>query len=244
MKKVMIGVPMYDATMSCHTHLTLLHSALHSQGFNIEWKYHSTSALPFCFNKLLAWASNPEVDYFVMMHSDLGTSTKDWLPKMIEILHKHDLAVLSAVSPIKTSEGLTSTAVDGHPAPRRLTLKELHGLPEKTFTNEDCKAHFGKRLLINTGLMIWDMAKMRDQIPNMPFEFHDGWRYVGGGMVPKFIPEDWLMSRRLDEFDIPYGATLEIPIIHSGRCDYSSETAWGEDIDPQYLRFTNGNNGN
>ncbi len=232
---MMIGVPMYDASMSMHTHLTLLNAALYANGeYTIEYRYESVSALPWCFNKLLARAAASDVDYFVMIHSDIGSKDREWLNKLIKELQESGLSVLSAVSPIKTNEGLTSTAVDAYPVPRRLTLTELHGLDKKTFTNKECVENFGKPLLINTGMMIWDMAKMRPWVYDLPFEFHDRWRTNGEGLVPSFVPEDWLMSRRLNERDIPYGATLKIPVVHMGHCDFTTDEPWGLPTDPQF----------
>jgi len=238
-KKISVCVPTYNGDLCYRTATTIFHAAM-TPNVEIGIEFQSTSALTFLFNKLLMTAFYSDCDYWVLLHADLGAKEKNWLATMIDEMTTEDLAVISAVAAIKSKDGLTSTAVDtSEHFPRRLTLTEIHQGPE-TLTNEKCKRIHGDRLLINTGLMIWDMNKMRQHVKDLPFQFEDGWYEIqtelGPRMVPYFHPEDWLMSQRLDELGIKYGATRKVHTIHKGSMEFDSSEIWGAPADEQYLR--------
>jgi hypothetical protein len=94
-------------------------------------------------NALWCWALNmvrdgERVDYFAMLHDDIGASDF-WLDRLIDELEANDLDLLGVVAPIKDSRGLTSTALAGDDpwAPHcRLSMHEVYQLPE-TFTEKD-----------------------------------------------------------------------------------------------------------
>lgn len=238
--KIKIGVPNYSGDIYYRTVLSIIH-ALKTPNASVDLEFNSTSATPFCFNRLLNSAYYSDCDYWVMMHSDLAPKESNWLEGMILDMRIHDLAVLSAVAAIKSEDGLTSTGVNTREAfPRRLTTYEINTGPD-VLTNEICKRIYGHSLLINTGCMVWDMKKMREHIPSLPFEFHDRWGSIltdqGEKMVPEFIPEDWLMSTRLDELGVKFGSTKRITTYHKGQKEYYSGDTWGNIIDQQHLQF-------
>ena len=163
-----------------------------------------------------------------MLHSDVGVREPDFIFKMLDAMTEHNLSVLSAAVMIKSGEGITSTAIDNREDfPRRLTLTELRKGPE-TLSNDVCKAMFGHPLLINTGCMIWDMKVLRAMVPNFAFEFHDGWLAKADPagkrhLVPFFRPEDWLMSRKLNEIGVPFGVTRCVTTLHEGSWTWATD---------------------
>ena len=237
-QRVRLSIPCYgDVYMG--TVSAILAATKNAIGkYDLQVDFASTSATPFCFNKCLQAAYYSDCDYWIMLHSDIKPVGDNWVDVLLGELEVENLSVISAVAAIKTPEGLTSTAVDTRESfPRRLTLKEINAGPE-TLTNEKCKKIYGKRLLINTGVMAWKMKDMRPLIPELPFEFHD--RFItrtgpqGPYMLPDFMPEDWLMSRRLDEKGIAYGATRRLHTIHKGAFEFDSSKVFGADTDPQW----------
>lgn len=240
MHKLLIAVPAYGG-LSLPTHVSLLHAHQHTADlYTAHFTYGQTSALPFNFNRLLQVAYQSDFTHFLMLHSDIGLKNPLWVPEMLKIQAEEGVPVLSATVAIKSAEGLTSVAVDTREHfPRRLTLKEIHDGPE-TLTNEKCKRLYGSRLLINTGVMLWDLRVMRQHIPNLAFEFKDCWVNVTGqngpSIEPSFFPEDWLMSRKLDDLGIPYATTRALETIHIGNAEYPSGHAWGNwETDKQWL---------
>lgn len=243
MKKVFLGLPYYN-NFSRHTLVTVLNACTRGGGkYEIHLDVASTSATPFCFNQLLRQALDTDCDYFVMLHSDLGTSEPDWVFKLINLLETNQLDVISAVAPIKNNQGLTSTAVDNREFfPRRLTLSEINAGPE-VLTNDVCKSMHGSALLINTGMMMWRMETLKKCVPEFAFEFHDGWLAMpdetgGRRLNPYFQPEDWLMSRFLDRKGIAYAATRAIATLHEGSWVWASDGPTGSQLtDQQNLHF-------
>ncbi len=119
-----------------------------------------TSLLPYTFNMLLNEALNNGATHFAMLHSDIAPEPA-WLDKLYDKLEEMSADVVSVVVPIKTPQGLTSTAIgsidDEWTVLKRLTMREVVKLPE-TFTAAD--AGFpGHPLLINTGCWLADLRK-------------------------------------------------------------------------------------
>jgi len=127
-----IAIPTYDGSVAAETATGLL-----SPGVKTEYTtmFHGSSLLCRGFNTMFAMALNNRnkgFTHFLLHHADIGPEM-GWLDKMVEIMQREGADVLSAVSPIKNQEGLTSTALDedwrGRSAfvcPRRLTLHELY----------------------------------------------------------------------------------------------------------------------
>ena len=238
MTKIHLSVPMYgDIYYRTCKSLIDVQSAFVGD-YSVFIDFNGTSALPFNFNRLVMGAYHSDCDYWCLLHSDLGAKERDWLPILLRDMKEEGLSVISAVAAIKNMDGLTSVALDTRDKfPRRLTLTEIRQGPE-VLTNDKAKRIYGAPLLINTGMMVWDMKVMREHIPSMPFEFHDGWHYQmtdqGFKMVPWFKPEDWLMSQRLNERGIPYGCTRRVATIHKGSYEFDSSEVWGSAKDLQW----------
>ena len=195
----------------------------------------SSSLLAANFNGCWCYALNKQrsgegVDYFAMLHSDIGPDDF-WLDTLIDELESKDLDILGTAVPIKDQRGMTSLAIDGDDTwrPRcRLTVKEVARLPE-TFTSED----IGGRLLLNTGCWVckFDPAWARQ----VRFTVND--RIVvnsDGRYMAEVEPEDWYFSRLCHELGLKVGATSKVPLMHRGEIDYSSRVVWGHDFDDEY----------
>lgn len=189
----------------------------------------ASSILTHNFNRLLCDAYNKQAElgltHFAMLHSDIAPAA-GWLALLLAELKAHNLQVLSAVSPLKCNDGLTSTGLDlGHKV-RRLSLAEVFTLPE-TFTGADTHSHYGNsKLMLNTGCWIMDMSAIT---PDQAFfTIQDSvTRDPAGHYVPDFKPEDWLFSRRLNELGIRTGATRKVKLEHYGSQAFTNSQVWG-----------------
>jgi len=93
------------------------------------------SLLANCFNMLWCRALNarkqePRLRYFAMLHADVEPQMPFWLDVLLHELESNKADMVSAVVPIKTRQGLTSTAIGDSFDPwcpvRRLTMKEVN----------------------------------------------------------------------------------------------------------------------
>lgn len=187
--------------------------------------HNQTSLLNHCFNNLWATALNmrqADLTHFAMIHSDIAPPM-GWLDQLIEEQQRVGADILSAVVPIKDAHGLTSTAVGmGDPwRRRRLSMKEVYGLPE-TFNANDV----GGPLLVNTGLWVCDFTK--PWVEDFHFECRDRIRRRSDGeFVSEVIPEDWLASQRWNELGLSVWATRKVLVRHDGEGAYENGHAWG-----------------
>lgn len=196
----------------------------------VRVEYKAGSLLANNFNSLWCSALNAmqegdRVDYFAMLHDDLGLED-GWLDALIAELEACDLDVLGVVAPIKDTRGLTSVALhkpgDNWRPKCRLSMQEVHQLPE-TFTSSDV----GHPLLINTGCWVcrFDMA----WAPLVHFEIND--RIVvdkkTGRYEAQVEPEDWYFSRLLHELHLRVGVTRKLPVFHRGELDFTTAKPWG-----------------
>lgn len=185
-----------------------------------------SSLLNHCFNTLWSSALNCRdqfgVTHFAMIHSDIGPSPW-WLDTLLDELVRLDADVVSAVVPMKGPAGLTSTAVDSDDPwePRRLMMREVHKLPE-TFGPEDV----GGPLLLNTGLWVCDLRKpwAEDVVFNSMERII---KKPDGEYEPQVISEDWLLSRRLNEFGCKLYATRRVAVEHEGTIEFTNTHPWG-----------------
>jgi predicted O-methyltransferase YrrM len=190
------------------------------------------SLLAANFNSLWCKALNivhsgGRLDYFAMLHDDIGPG-KFWLDKLIDELEAKQLDVLSVVVPIKDQRGLTSTAVhkDGNNwrTECRLTMHDLYELPE-TFTSDDLG---GKPLLLNTGC--WVMKWNQELCRQFHFEINDRIVFDRGSNQYSYEneSEDWYLSRLMHEHGLKIGATRKIAVQHRGEIDYLNSHVWGQ----------------
>lgn len=209
-----------------------------SGGCNIVRLNAQSSFLTKNFNRLLAAALDlrcMDVTHFAMIHDDLAPVGHGWLDLLLAEMRNVGAVMISAAAAIKSDEGLTSVAVAddlGDPWHcRRLTLKELHDLPE-TFSAADV----GGPLLLNTGLWVIDL-----QADFWHLFDEDGCQTVcfdvknritkdprTGERRAEAIPEDWLFSQTLNRLGIPIAATRKVVTVHHGEQTYSTETVWGK----------------
>lgn len=224
---VYIGIPTYDGRV--HKNLT---NALQKATANRIPKTTSIitcSILTRAFNLLYAHALNERkngITHFCLLHDDIVPAPL-WLDSMLQIMDSRNADVLSVVVPLKTEQGLTSTALDlpvdeqdAHWSVKRLTLKEIYSDFAPTFTHD--------KLLVNTGLMLVDLRK--PWVENIWFAFED--RIIPDAKLPgNFkavgVSEDWFFSRRARELGAKLYATREIGVRHAGTAEYSNTSAWG-----------------
>ncbi len=167
------------------------------------------------------------VDYFAMLHDDIGCEDC-WLDKLIDELEENDLDILGVVSPIKDRRGVTSTAIadkDGDPwSVVRLTMHEVYRLPP-TFTSEDV----GGDLLLNTGCWVCRF----DKFAEYPFYFTINDQITFDKKLNAYIAdvesEDWFFSRLCHKAGMKVGATRKIALFHEGHAKYTNVEPWGTD---------------
>lgn len=182
------------------------------------------------------------IDFFAMLHDDIFIQDH-WLDELIPEMERHNLDVLSVVSPIKDTRGLTSTAIDSaygshgsHRVKCRLSMSELYELPE-TFTGSDCG--YPGRLLVNTGCFVaringnenWADQIQWDSSTRIYFD-HEKDLYVVDG-----IPEDWYVSRQFNKLGLRVGATRKLQLYHRGKSDFANTHPWGDlKFDSEFLQ--------
>lgn len=198
----------------------------------------NSSLLTKAFNNLWCAALNARaqgVTHFAMIHADIVPAEPGWLDTLLAELTRLGADVVSAVSPIKSDLGLTSTAVAldlGDPwLCRRLTMREVYDLPE-TFGAADV----GGPLLLNTALWVCDLRRpFWDEVENdattgkLCFDFRN--RIVRdpetGAWHAETVSEDWLFSQELNRRGAKLYATRKVVLGHEGSAEYSTGRAWG-----------------
>ena len=195
------------------------------KGKKIRVQRIASSLLPAQFNQLWCNARNAGADYFAMLHADIG-APGGWLDVLHDEMQAHGAHIISAVVALKCENGTTSTAIDRHGVysqHQRLTVGEIAKLPE-TFSAADLPD--GGTLLINTGMMLWDLrAPESDKFPG--FHFLDRVGYVEDGAGNKkwltvCEPEDWELSRWAASVGLKVMATRKIQTRHEGPKQYTT----------------------
>ena len=195
-------------------------------------EYRNGSLLASNFNQLWCGALNlvhsgGQVDYFAMLHDDIGPDDY-WLDTLIEELESNDLDLLGVVVPIKDSRGVTSIALDRPGdhwmAHSRLTMHDVFALPE-TFTSED----IGLPILLNSGCWVcrFDLSWAK----KVHFAVND--RIVFNRAANRYQSqtesEDWFFSRLCHEIGLKIGATRKVHVVHQGDMMFSNARPWGTD---------------
>lgn len=185
----------------------------------------SSSALGHCFNIGYQLArkehAKGKCTHVIMLHADVVPITGNWGQVLIEESLRLEADILSVVMPIKTQEGITSTAVERKATqdaqgwhPIRFTMKEIMQLPE-SFTHP--------RLMLNTGLMIIDMRK--PWAHELVFDIDS--RVDVDNFRPYFLPEDWQMSRFAQVNGASLWATRKVRAVHVGEAPFGNDKPWG-----------------
>ena len=215
----------------------LMGAALHAKGpSNIPLVPFSnqSSLLNHCFNNLWTCLHNlrrqgHDFTHFALLHDDILPDAA-WLHTLIGEMDRTGVDFISAVVPIKDSRGLTSTATytDDIWDFRRLTLKELHQMPE-TVTDGDV----GENLLLNTGCCVLRMRPDAEWVTNpraFPFntmERFDDSPLGDGDMVASVVSEDWLWTDRLRRAGARLAFTRKVTVIHEGDYEFRNDSDWG-----------------
>lgn len=201
--------------------------------FRIYNAAFGSSLLANTFNVLWCEAINRRsegITHFAMLHADIAPEA-GFLSKLYSELLAHDADLVSAVVPIKSPDGVTSTAIDS-PDPfeveRRLTMSEVVSLPE-TFSAADC-GYPDRALCVNTGCWIADLRK--PWVEQVHFQiFNTIQRDAAGVFRPKVMSEDWDFSRQLHRLGAKVLATRKIKLEHIGPARFGNQTAWGKPLD-------------
>jgi len=185
----------------------------------------TSSALGHCFNigyqMARMEADKGNCTHVLMLHADVQPLQNNWGELLINECEEVKAGILSVVIPIKTHEGITSTAVERKETqdkqgwhPIRFTMQEIMTMPE-TFTHP--------RLMVNTGLMVIDMRQPWTK--ELIFDLNscvDLPKYR-----PYFLPEDWKMSRFAQSCGVSLWATRKIHVYHVGETPFGNNKAWG-----------------
>jgi GT2 family glycosyltransferase len=214
----------------------------------LQQKIQQSSLLASACNNLWCAALNARekhnLKWFVLLHADVVP--EEWfVDKLIALAEQHNADVMSAVVPIKSAVGLTSTAVSGIDAfnrVTRLTTKQInHPFWPETFSIDDASWCLKKvydinvrrdaKLLVNTGCMVARLD--RDWSNKVHFTINDQIvQGIGGNFHEQVEPEDWFFSRRVAEEGGKVMATRAVVVQHIGSVPYLSNKVWGEEIDP------------
>lgn len=238
-RRVFLGMPGYGKQTSAAGRA--LWRASRDAG-SVCTEYASGSLLACNFNKLWCTALNmvhrgERVDYFAMIHDDIGCEDF-WLDALIDELESKQLDVLGVVVPIKDTRGVTSIALhhdgDNWNPECRLSMRDVYELPE-TFTSEDVG---GMPLLLNTGC--WVAKWNQEWCKRVHFEINDRIVFdrTNNCYRPEVESEDWFFSRQLHEIGaagsatdgmrpLRIGATRKIAVKHEGDVEFSNTFPWG-----------------
>lgn len=191
----------------------------------------------------------PDVRWFAMLHSDVNPGPY-WIDKLIDEAEKYDADMVSAVIPIKSDQGLTSTAMTdpGHSDRnwcRLMTRQVNHERFPKTFDSEmarDALASLprdmavycpeGSRLLLNTGCMVVRLD--RPWCGDVWFEQYDAIAHVDGRWRYLALSEDWYFSKKVSDRGAKVMATTVVEIMHRGLYEWPSNGSgygWPKDYE-------------
>jgi len=183
----------------------------HIKNFNDSW----CEALN---QRTLGWT------HYAMIHHDV-TPYGFWLDQMVDLMRKHKADVLAVVLPIKDTDGYTSTALMDRKtgAVRRLTMREVYGLPVDTFSKKNFP---GRDLLISSGLWIADFTK--PWVEKVWFDNRSRiLRRPDGMFVTQTVSEDWFFSHLLNQLDLRVFATRAVVCDHWGQIAFTNSQPWG-----------------
>lgn len=219
-----VALPSYDGR---RFNARAMSELLQVRNMDVRCQEIHGSLLTLNCNRAWATALNAGATFFLMLHDDILPVSDDWINTMFRALVTNKAGVVSVVSPIKTPDGITSTAIETDEPwnPRRLTMTEVFERPE-TWTEDG--------LLLNTGLMLVDFRQ--DWVRDVHFTMNDRLvRKPDGEYAAEVQPEDWNFSRMARAAGARLFATREVVIQHIGRAGYDNSCVWGSAAtDPQH----------
>jgi hypothetical protein len=212
-RRVFLALPHYGPVEREHA-LAVADAERSEQVYSVA---RSSSLLARGFNELWCEALNTREKagwtHFVMLHADIAPE-KGWLTKLLDEMDASGADVLSAVAPIKSMEGRTSTAVLSQDKTEAeiLTLEQCRDLPQ-TFSAEQFD---GRCLCVNTGCMA---VKFTDPwVEECWFEIRDSIvKEPDGRFTTRGMSEDWLFSQQVHNLGRKVCATTKIALTHYGR---------------------------
>lgn len=205
----------------------------------------SSSVLELNFNRMWCEALNAKAfgfTHFIMLHDDVCPDA-GWMDTLVDEIDRLEADVVSAVVPIKSAHGLTSTALahDGQTRSvwrplRRLTMTEVFDLPE-TFCREDVTLEGPPTLFVNTGCWIADLRKPWAE-KNVFRNVSRNIRGQDGKWKADCLSEDWAFSCDLSRWGAKVYATRKIPLYHEHPA-FHNRGPWGMwQTDDEYLTRT------
>ncbi len=232
--RVFVALPSYNGFIKAQALLGLL---LPSATCFLHYELGFGSLLATNFNHLLCKARNSRAEGkwtdFGMHHADIS-APPGWLDVMVEEKRRTSADILSVVVPIKDERRLTSTGTvqeGGHI--RRLTLKEVHQLPETFCAADLAQLGIHTPMVVNTGLMLVDFTQ----------PWSDEWHFSIGDAIqkqpdgtfsPACLPEDWNFSSWANSRGLKVYATRKVPVGHwdGGACwdNGKHEDGWETDL--------------
>ena len=220
---VFFAVPTYDGSIAAGISTARMEV---QTTYPTMFQVRGGSLLAYQFNGLWVEALEAGADFFVMCHADIVPELGG-IKKLIEECVALDADCVSAVSPIKTQDGITSTAVANEDElwrPRRFTMHEVYDFPE-TF-DAAMTGNPDRALLVNTGLMVCNMK--RPWVEGVCFTIKDKIvRGPDGKRQPLVLPEDWGFSWYLYEQGAKVYATRKVHLDHHGAFAFPNNQAWG-----------------
>ncbi len=195
------------------------------------------------FNLLWADAHNlfheGKITHFAMMHGDITPDPEQrWLDILLEEMDARKATLVSSISPIKDSRGVTSSGIADlddpwHPY-RRFTLKEVHESLPETFDNVGA-GYPDRPLLHNTALWVCDLRKKcfhkLTDTNELDLYFNFPTRAVlgtDGKLQHQRESEDWRFSADLWRRGIKDTyITRRVKLTHHGKMDFSNAKVWG-----------------
>ena len=221
MSKVFIGVPTHDARVGLGTARCLFNIGKTDAMVRMQ----ARSLLALNFNDLLCQALNNGADYFLLLHADIEVTTANWLDRMIAIMKREKVDVLSVASPIKNTDDFSCGMSDANCFKRhRFSRDDLKRLP-KTFKTIDVRKEWEDDALVmifNTGCLLINLRKA--QTATNYFQMVDKVeRDESGNWTCDCVPEDWFFSVVCHKLAIPYACTREIELLHAGLAFWSNK---------------------
>lgn len=233
LRRVFLGLP-HSGTIATDSISSLVAASLGR--YDMQIGAAASSLLCYNFNRLWADALNcePRPDFFAMHHSDIA-APDGWVDVLIETLEQERADMVSAVVPIKTARGLTSTGVVDidQARRRRLTVREVATLPP-VFDAKIAGALCGVKnaaLIVNTGLWVCRFAALPG-VEELHFHMGDSIRVdeASGKFRARCLPEDWMWSIDFAARGHKIVATTRVPVRHYGHTAFAIGVGplWGQ----------------
>jgi hypothetical protein len=243
MGEIMVGLPSIDDTINAGLSAALMGELRQKGAPALRLVHLKTSLLANGFNQLWCIALNNRhmLSHFLMLHSDIVPTDAGFVKILLDEMEQVGADVLSAVVPLKSETGITSTAIipdlawahalsETVSGRRRLTMQELERMPQTfdaAMVAEGLEMDGAEpALLVNTGMLLVDLRK--PWVERVHFTINDAlWQRADGKFVCDVEPEDWFFSSRAAEEGARVWATRKVKVEHVGSKGYSNQGAWG-----------------